>query len=415
MILFNWSNLVFSCDYFSNLLICLSSLLIISCIIISWNSIKFMIKEFYSLLIFIDFLLIFIFISFDLSLFYIFFELILIPIFMIIIIWGSRLEKFKAAYYLFFYTLIGSLIMLLSFFYIYNEIGSTSWYYLNIIKLNKSLVICISIIISMAIKIPILPFHIWLPQAHVEAPISGSILLAGILLKIGCYGLIRFCVLLFYEDIIIIKPILIILSFTAIIYGSMITIRQVDLKKLVAYSSISHMGFINLGLLSNTYIGITGSIIIMISHGFISSSLFIIVTSLYDKYHTRLIRYYKGIIIHMPLISFLFLILLVINLAFPFTINFWGEILIFKSIIYLKKNILLIIIISLHCIFSSIYSFNLINKVIFNKESKYLINKRDMTKNEFFIILIFILITIFFGFKYNFIYNIELFCKYILS
>jgi len=378
-------------------MILLSSILIISCIVISWNSITFMLKEFYILIMTIHYLLIFLFLSYDLSLFYIFFELILIPIFMIIIIWGNRIEKFKAAYYLFFYTLFGSLLMLLCFFYIYNEIQSTSWFIMKIVNLNKSFFICSSILISMIIKVPMVPFHIWLPQAHVEAPISGSVLLAGILLKIGGYGIIRYCVLIFYEDLILIKPILLILSTIAIIYGSMMTLRQIDMKRLVAYSSISHMGFVTIGILSNTYLGITGSILIMIAHGFVSSSMFILVTSLYNVYHTRIIRYYRGIFKNLPITSFLLIVLSIINLSFPYTINFWGELYIFKALVIINKNIFYICIISLNCIMSSVYTFNLVNKILFNSESIYIYNKRDIIKNDFIIILIFILLVIFFG------------------
>ena len=263
----------------------------------------------------------------DLFLFYIFFEILLIPMFLLIGIWGSRERKIKASYFFFFFTFLGSIFMLLCIFLIYSYVGSTdiliiASYFFNV---KNQIFFFFFFFFTFSIKIPIVPLHLWLPEAHVEAPTSGSIFLAGILLKLGTYGLIRFCFLFFPDACIFFSPLILTLSILGIFYISMLAIRQNDIKKIIAYSSISHMNYIVLGMFSFELIGLEGSIFLMMCHGLVSSALFCSIGILYDRYKTRLILYYSGIINFMPLFSFFFFFFFCANISFPGTCSFIGE------------------------------------------------------------------------------------------
>ena len=397
-----WNPYYIHIDNFSLIMIILSILLVIACIITSWKNIKILNKEYYLLLNLTLIILIFIFLSNEILIFYFFFELILIPIFILIIIWGSRLEKFKSSYYLFFYTFIGSLCMFWSLFFLISTLGSTSINLLNLIELERQNLLFLCFCLSFMVKIPMVPFHIWLPQAHVEAPLSGSILLAGILLKLGGYGFIKFNLTFLIGGLNKFLSILLTLSIIGIIYGSLLTIRQIDLKRLIAYSSIAHMGFVTIGIFSLTYWGWVGSISLMIAHGLISSSLFIISGFLYERFHYRVIKIYKGLISIMPLSCILFFFLILANISFPGSINFISEIIIFISLVNSKFNIFLVIIIFLSLILSIIYSFYLFNRIYLNSTSNYLFFIRDLNKLEISILSIFIFLSYLFGF-YSFL------------
>jgi len=217
-----------------------------------------------------DFFLIVIFSSLDLIIFYVFFESILIPMFIVIGIWGSRTRKLKAAYLFFLYTLFGSLFMLLGIFYISFQTGTTDLQLLNVAFFSeeKQLVLWLAFFLSFSVKVPMVPFHIWLPEAHVEAPTAGSVILAGVLLKMGTYGLLRYSLCLFPYASVFFSPCILLLSIIAVVYGSLTTLRQTDLKKIIAYSSVAHMGFVTIGIFSFNFYAIEGSLLIMISHGF---------------------------------------------------------------------------------------------------------------------------------------------------
>lgn len=388
----NWLSIIepkinpvlFAVDGISVFFILLTALLTPICILISWKSIKFLIKEFMLCLLVIEMLLIGVFSILDLVGFYVLFEGVLIPMFLIIGIWGTREEKIQASYYFFFFTFIGSVFMLLAIFMLYTYVGTTDYQALSCILIdpNFQYFLFLGFFFSLAIKIPKIPFHIWLPQAHVEAPVAGSVILAGILLKLGGYGFIRFSWPIMPEASQYFTPIILTLSLLAIIYGSLTTCRQVDLKRIVAYSSVAHMGLVTLGIFSHTLIGVVAAVFLMLAHGLVSSALFIIVTFLYERFHTRLIRYYRGITVSMPIFSFLMFLLILANCSVPLSCNFVGEF--FSLIAAFDYSNFVGLLASSGVILSAAYSIYLYNRVCFGAPSKYLYYSRDVNRQEFF-------------------------------
>jgi proton-translocating NADH-quinone oxidoreductase chain M len=315
----------------------------------------------------------------DLFLFYIFFEGALIPMFIMIGIWGSRQRKVHAAYQFFLYTLTGSVLMLLVIIYIHINLGTTYWGVLinTSFSFEKQMIFWLAIFISLAVKIPMMPVHIWLPEAHVEAPTAGSVLLAGILLKMGGYGFLRFLIPIFPDASHFFSPMVCTLALVGIIYSAFATIRQIDLKKIIAYSSIGHMNFVILGIFSGTIEGIEGSIFLMISHGIVSSGLFMCVGILYDRYKTRTIEYYGGLSTKMPIFSILFFILTLANIGMPGTSSFVGEVLILIGIMQFNSVVAAISFIGM--ILAAVYSIWLFNRVMFgNVKSQYISSYSDL-------------------------------------
>ena len=281
-------------------------------------------KAYYVSLLVLQTLLIAVFTVLDLLLFYIFFEGVLVPMYFIIGIWGSRERKITAAYMFFLYTLFGSLFMLLAILMVYFQTGSTDIHtlYLSEISKSRQLILWLAFFFSFAIKVPMIPLHLWLPEAHVEAPTSGSVMLAGILLKLGAYGFLRYSIPVLPYASSYFAPMVWVLSVLAILYASLSCLRQIDLKKIVAYSSVAHMGFVTLGLFGNAP---EGALFLMLSHGVVSSALFVCVGQLYERHKTRLLTYYGGIVQVMPVFSSIFFLFTLGNLSMPCTSNFVGE------------------------------------------------------------------------------------------
>ena len=368
-------------DGISLVMILLTTLLIPICIAISYKTIKSRVKEFIIAFLILEGLVIGSFCSLDLLFFYIFFEAMLIPMFLIIGIWGGE-NRVYASYKFFLYTLFGSVFFLISIITIFLYTGTT-----DVVSLSKSLKnyfphnfqiwFFIAFFISFAIKIPMFPFHTWLPDAHVQAPTSGSVILAGILIKLGAYGFIRFAIPFFPFAAQYFANSILVLSVIAIIYGSLVALMQEDMKKMIAYSSVAHMGFVTMGIFSFTQIGIDGAIFQMVSHGLISASLFMSVGVIYDKFHTKKIADLGGIALSMPNFAMFAMIFTLASVGLPGTSGFVGEFL--TIIASFKVNKAIGLISGLGVILGAIYMLWLYKRVWFsNSVNDDIKNARDI-------------------------------------
>ena len=377
---------IFGFDGISIYFFLLTALLFFLCVLFIWN--EFYFKEYLICLLLIELLLLLVFSVLDLLLFYVFFEAILIPMFLLIGIWGSRERKLRAAYLLFFYTLFGSVLMLLGILYIYSITGTLNLEYLLTCEFsfNEQYWLWLAFFLSFASTVPMFPFHIWLPDAHVEAPTVGSVFLAGIFLNFGVFGFLRFSLTLFPLASFYFSPLVYVLSICGVIYASFSAIRQTDFKRIIAYSSVSHMNLVTLGIFSFNIVGLEGSIIQSISHGFVSSAMFFMIGILYDRYHSRLLHYYGGLVHMMPVYSVLFLIFTMANIALPGTSSFVGEFLLLLGIF--KMNIVAAVFGALGVILCGAYSLWLYNRLIFgNLKISYTTKFKDLNLREFFILV----------------------------
>ena len=391
-------NFTIGIDGISLFFILLSTLLIFLCILISWTSVKTNIKEFLIAFLVMEFFLIGVFSILDLLLFYIFFESILIPMYVIVGVWGSRERKIRAAYFFFLYTLLGSVLMLLSILYIYYQIGTTDYEVLVtfLFSTTEQKLLWLSFFGSFATKVPMVPVHLWLPEAHVEAPTSGSVILAGILLKLGTYGFLRFSFPLFPEASFYFTPIVYLLAIIGIVYASFTAIRQTDFKRIIAYTSVAHMNLVMVGLFSFNTIGLEGAILQSLSHGFVASALFMVIGVIYERHHTRMVKYYGGLVHIMPLYTFIFLFFTMSNIGLPGTGSFVGEFLILVG--SFKANTSATFISATGMIIGGCYSLWLFNRVSYgNLKIQYLKNYIDINKREAYIFLPLILGTITIG------------------
>ena len=384
-------------DGISIFLIILTTFLMPFCILTSWDSIKEKVKEYMIAFLILETLMIGVFCALDLVVFYLFFEACLIPMFLIIGVWGGP-RRVYATFKFFLYTLSGSVLMLIAIIYIYIITGTT-----NIVELNGYLFdysiqtwLWLAFFISFAVKMPMFPVHTWLPDAHVEAPTAGSVILAGVLLKMGGYGLLRFSIPLFPIGSFVFMDFVFVLSIIAIIYTSFIAIAQEDIKKLIAYSSVAHMGFVTMGIFTFTHQGIQGGIFQMLSHGLISSALFLSVGVVYERLHTREISVYGGVVKKMPVFAALFLIFTMANVGLPGTSGFVGE---FLSLIgVFKVNIYVAIFATTGVILSAAYALWLYKRVVFGEITNKAIEElKDINTREYMILFPLAILIILFG------------------
>jgi proton-translocating NADH-quinone oxidoreductase chain M len=385
---FNWIpelNLSFTLgiDGISLFFLLLTTLLIPLCLLTSWNSVTIHLKEFLIAFLVLEFFLIGTFCVLDLLLFYIFFESVLIPMFLIIGIWGSRDRKILAAYYFFLYTLLGSVLMLLSIVYIYSQVGTTNYEVLLTFSFSEleQKFLWFTFFLAFASKVPMVPVHLWLPEAHVEAPTSGSVILAGVLLKLGTYGFIRFSLPLFPFASFFFSPLVYTIALIGIIYTSFTAIRQSDFKRIIAYTSIAHMNLVILGIFSFNNIGIEGAILQSLSHGFVASALFLVIGVVYDRYKTRLVHYYGGLASVMPIYIFIFLFFTLANISFPGTSSFVGEFLILIGSFQVNTTITFLGATSV--VIGAAYSLWLFNRIAYgNIKTQYTTKFLDLNFRE---------------------------------
>ena len=385
-------------DGISILFILLTTFITPICIISVNATIKHRLKDFLVAILIMETLMIGVFCSLDLVIFYLFFEAGLIPMFLIIGIWGGE-RRVYSAFKFFLYTLLGSVLMLIAIISIYWITGTTDVEKLYEIGIGEQYqnLLWLAFFSSFAVKTPMWPVHTWLPDAHVEAPTAGSVLLAAILLKMAGYGFIRFSVGLFPVASEYFTPLVFALSLVAIVYTSLVALMQEDMKKLIAYSSVAHMGFVTLGIFTMTQQGIEGSIFQMISHGLVSAALFLCVGVVYERMHTRLISKYAGLVNIMPRYAIVFMVFTLGALGLPGTSGFIGEFLILMGAF--KKNFLVATIASLGVILGAAYMLWLYKRIIFgeiiNSEVRNMI---DLKKFEIVILFLLVAPIIFFGF-----------------
>ena len=384
-------------DGISILFVVLTAFITPICIVATYNSVKFRKKDFFIALLVMETMMIGVFCSLDLFLFYLFFEAGLIPMFLIIGIWGG-IRRVYAAFKFFLYTLLGSVFMLIAIIFIYMQTGTTDVEALLAldIPVQYQYLLWLGFFASFAVKTPMWPVHTWLPDAHVEAPTSGSVILAAILLKMAGYGFIRFSLGLFPVASDFFSPLVFSLSIIAIVYTSLVALVQKDMKKLIAYSSVAHMGFVTIGIFAFNSQGIEGSIFQMISHGIVSAALFLCVGVVYDRMHTRQISDYGGVSNVMPNYAIVFMVFILASVGLPGTSGFVGEILVLIGIF--KTNYLVAFFAATGVVLSACYSLSLYRRVSFgeitNDKVKVL---KDMNYSEYITLIPLLILVILLG------------------
>ena len=368
------------------------------CILSNWDDIEKHLKYYLISFLVLETLQIAVFVVLDLLLFYVFFESVLIPLFLIIGIWGAGYSRIRASFLLFLYTLFGSLWMLLAIMVIYYNYGSTDMQLIALkeISLESQKWLWLAFFISFAFKTPLFPFHIWLGWAHTTAPLAGSIILASVILKLASYGYLRILLPILPDATHYFSPLIQTIAIITLIYASLATLRQTDLKGIVAMSSIAHMAVVILGIFSNTVQGIEGAILLSIAHGFVSPALFICVGGiLYNRYHTRIINYYRGMALTMPLFTMMFFAFTLFNMAVPLSLNFTGEFLSLAGAF--QRNPIIGALGATGIFFSAAYSIWMYNRISYGKFSSYYPVTNDISRREFMLLLPLLIATLVLG------------------
>jgi NADH-quinone oxidoreductase subunit M len=374
-------------DGISLFLVLLVTFLTVLCVLISWRSVEEHVKEFFFFLLLLETGTIGVFVSLDLFLFYVFWELSLVPMYFLIGIWGHE-RRVYAAVKFFLYTTIGSVLMLVGILWLYNVFGTFD--YLSIshglasgavpLSPNTQFWLFLAFFVAFAIKVPLFPLHTWLPDAHVEAPVAGSVMLAGVLLKMGAYGMLRFCLPFFPDAAHDAAPVVIALAITGIIYGALVSMVQPDLKKLIAYSSVSHLGFVVLGIFCFNQIAVQGAVYQMINHGVSTGALFLLVGMIYDRKHTREISRMGGLATPAPVLAAFFLITSLSSIGLPLLNNFVGEFLILVGV--RQTRLLYTVLGSTGAVLSAAYMLWMYQRVFLGEVSEGNRNMPDLDARE---------------------------------
>jgi NADH-quinone oxidoreductase subunit M len=384
-------------DGISMTFVLLSTLLTPICILASWEAITMRVKEYMIAFLVLETLMVGTFCALDFLAFYVFFEGVLIPMYLIIGVWGGA-RRVYSAFKFFLYTLLGSVLMLLAILAMYAQAGTTDIPTLMATHFDPGMQkwLWLAFLASFAVKVPMWPVHTWLPDAHVEAPTAGSVILAGVLLKIGGYGFLRFSLPMLPQASVEFAPLIYTLSVVAVIYTSLVALAQEDMKKLIAYSSVAHMGFVTAGIFSLNQQGIEGALFQMLSHGIVSGALFLCVGVVYDRLHTREISRYGGLVNNMPRYAFAFMIFTMASVGLPGTSGFIGEFLVMVGVF--KDNTWVAFFIATGVILGAAYMLWLYRRVIFGKlEKPDLMKFLDLSPREIALFVPLILIVLWMG------------------
>ena len=384
-------------DGISVLFVLLTTLLTPICVLASWESIKERVKEYMIAFLILETMMIGMFAALDIVIFYIFFEAVLTPMFLIIGVWGGQ-NRVYASYKLFLYTLAGSVLMLVAILVMYSQAGTTDIPTLMATRFDPQLQmwLWLAFFASFAVKVPMWPVHTWLPDAHVQAPTAGSVILAGVLLKFGGYGFLRFSLPMFPDASVEFTPLIYTLSIVAVIYTSLVALVQHDMKKLIAYSSIAHMGFVTAGTFTLTIQGVEGAIYQMLSHGVVSAALFLCVGVIYDRLHTREIDAYGGLVHKMPGYALVFMLFMMASVGLPGTGGFVGEFLVLLGLF--QVNTWVAALTATGVVLGAAYMLYLYRRVVFGALEKDTVKKMlDMSPREWAVFMPLIILTLWMG------------------